>query len=328
LTGFRARRPALLHRQQTAQGKTHMSDIDLGATLTPEENQYFETGGNSQIPDLGTGSHAAEGSSDTDDGQPIDDQFPGGRPSNEQTRAEKMVSLSALHEERSRRKATESDKRALETQLAELRGKFSIIEQLQPAQYEAPAPTVENDIFGVVKHTTDSLAEIQRRLRAEDDQKRADGERSHLMAAYRMDAAQFEARTPDFKDAYNHLLNSRASELMAIGYDDPMALHQALTRDEISIAQMALSKNKSAAEIIYNLAQQRGYRGANGGKANASGKLDAIARGQNANKSLSNTGGNSGDGDVTGEMLLKMPMDEFEAWCTKNPAKAKRLMGG
>ena len=31
---------------------------------------------------------------------------------------------------------------------------------------------------------------------------------------------------------------------------------------------------------------------------------------------------------MTGEMLLKMPMDEFEAWCTKHPAKAKRLMGG
>ena len=47
---------------------------------------------------------------------------------------------------------------------------------------------------------------------------------------------------------------------MAIGYDDPMPLHQALTNDEMSIARMALGNNKSAAEIIYNLAQQRGYR--------------------------------------------------------------------
>jgi hypothetical protein len=115
---------------------------------------------------------------------------------------------------------------------------------------------------------------------------------------------------------------------MAIGYDDPMSLHEALTRDEMAIAQTALGNNKSAAEIIYNLAQQRGYRRADGGKGNAAGRLDTIARGQNANKTLSNTGGNSGDGDITGEMLLKMPMDEFEAWCTKHPAKAKRLMGG
>jgi hypothetical protein len=304
-----------------------MSDTDLGATLTPEENQFFETGGQSEIPDADATGQAADGSS-SEDGRPADDgRGPDGQPSHEQARAEKMVSLSALHEERGRRKATESEKRALETQLAELRGKFSIIERLQPPAAEAPAPTIENDIFGVVKNTTDSVAEIQRRLRAEDEQKRADGERSQLMTAYRIDAARFEAKTPDFKEAYNHLLNSRASELRAIGYDDPMSLHQALTNDEMAIAQMALGNNKSAAEIIYNLAQQRGYRRADG-RANAAGKLDAIARGQNASKSLANTGGHSGEGDITGEMLLKMPMDEFEAWCTKNPAKAKRLMGG
>jgi hypothetical protein len=115
---------------------------------------------------------------------------------------------------------------------------------------------------------------------------------------------------------------------MAMGYDDPMQLHQALTNDEMSIARMALGNNKSAAEIIYHLAQQRGYRRPDGGRGRGADKLDTIQRGQNANKSLSNTGGNAGDGDITGEMLLKMPMDEFEAWCTKHPAKAKRLMGG
>jgi hypothetical protein len=34
------------------------------------------------------------------------------------------------------------------------------------------------------------------------------------------------------------------------------------------------------------------------------------------------------DGDITADMLLKMPMDEVEAWCSRNPARAKRLMGG
>jgi hypothetical protein len=179
----------------------------------------------------------------------------------------------------------------------------------------------------VVRNTTQNVAEIQRRLAAEDDQRRADGQRNNLIAAYRMDAAQFEAQNPDFKAAYTHLLNSRATELQAIGYEDPMQLHQALTNDEMSIAQMALANKKSAAEIIYNLAQQRGYRRAVPGGKSAE-KLDAIARGQNASKSLASTGGSAGDGDVTADMLLKMPMDEFEAWCSKNPAKAKRLMGG
>jgi hypothetical protein len=309
-----------------------MTESDLGATLSPEENAYFETGGNAEIPAGNEHAGAAEGDggreAEPGDGSTAAHPDNNGRAQDGQAKVEKLVSLSALHEERGRRKATETEKRALENQLAELRGKFSVIERLQAPAYEPPDPTVENDIFGVVKSTTETVAEIQRRLHAEDEQKRADGERGNLMTAYRMDAAQFEAKTPDFKAAYNHLINSRATELMAMGYEDPMQLHQALTHDEMSIARMALGNNKSAAEIIYHLAQQRGYRRPDGGRGRGADKLDAIQRGQNANKSLSNTGGNAGDGDITGEMLLKMPMDEFEAWCTKHPAKAKRLMGG
>ena len=301
-----------------------MSDTDnLLGELSPEENAFFETGGNAGIPTGETSAGAGEGQqSSAGDGSTAE------RPDKDgQTRSEKMVSLSALHEERGRRKATESEKRALENQLAEMRGRFSIIERLNaPPQVEAP--TVETDVFGVIRNQAETLAQLQKRLQAEDDQKKAAGEHNNLVTAYRMDAAQFEARTPDFRAAYNHLLNSRAAELTAIGYNDPVQLHQALTNDEMAIAQMALANKKSAAETIYNLAQQRGYRKAEPGTGKGANKIDTINRGQQANKSLASTGGSSGDGDVTGEMLLKMPMDEFEAWCTKNPAKAKRLMGG
>jgi hypothetical protein len=307
-----------------------MSDIDtIGTTLSPEENAFFESGGNTEIP---TGEKTADAGEGQKTGQQTGQESNAGDGKTEaadkdgQTKVEKMVSLSALHEERGRRKATEGEKRALENQLAELRGKFSIIERLNaPPQVEAP--TVETNIFGVVRNQAETLAQLQQRLQADDDQKKAAGERNNLVTAYRMDAAQFEANNPDFKAAYNHLLNSRATELAAMGYDDPMQLHQALTNDEMSIAQMALGNKKSAAEIIYNLAQQRGYKKAAPGAKGAD-KIDTINRGQQANKSLANTGGSAGDGDMTGEMLLKMPMDEFEAWCTKNPAKAKRLMGG
>ena len=296
-----------------------MSETDaLGATLSPEENAYFETSGQTGIPesapDAGGAGEATDGSG-AGAGEPARDDQP---------RSEKMVSLSALHEERGRRKATESEKRALETQLAELRGKFSIIEQLNaPPQPEMPS--VDTDILGVVKHQGDTIAALQDRLRADDDRRRADGEQHHLVTAYRMDAANFEARNPDFKAAYNHLLASRAAELQAMGYDDPTELHAALSNDEMSIARMALANRKSPAEIIYGLAQQRGYKKADG---RGSERIDAINRGQQANKSFGNAGGSAGDGAMTAEALLKMPMDEFEAWCSKNPTKAKRLMGG
>lgn len=312
---------------------------NLGGSLTPEENSFFESGGKTEIPG---GEKVAEPEKITTEKTATD--APGDKAAEpakvKADKVEKMISLSALHEERGRRKAIETEKRAMETQLAELRGKFSIIEKLN-APKEPDPPTTETDIFGVVNNTVQTVADIQKRMKADDEAKKAEGEHQTLVNTYRMDAAQFRAKSPDFDAAYNHLLNSRADELRAMGYNDPAQLHQALTNDEVNIAKQAAANGASAAEIIYNLAKLRGYakpepkpdpdeaaKAAAAASKAASDKIETINRGQAANKSLSNTGGSAGDGDMTGEMLLKLPMDEFEAWCTKNPAKAKRLMGG
>ncbi len=301
-----------------------MTDTDLGATLTTDEANYFESGGATDIP-------AADDTAQSDDqgGHPDhgDDANGDNQPQTGQPKAEKMVSLAALHEERSRRKEIDRHNRALQQQVAELRGKFSIIEQLN-APPPRKTPTVEEDIFGVVRNTTQTVAQLQQRIEQREQQDRVSQHQNALVSAYRADAAQFEAKAPDFKAAYNHLLNSRAQELLALGYDDPQAIHQALLADEFAVAQTALATRRSPAEVIYQLAQQRGYVKGAAGKGRAADRLSTIERGQYANKSLSNTGGGSGDGDMSAEALLKMPMDEFEAWCGKNPAKAKRLMGG
>src|SRR4051812_18520042 len=68
-----------------------MSETEqLGATLSPEENQFFETGGNAEIPRAETGT-LAEGS------EPGDHARAGDAARDGQARVEKMVSLSALH---------------------------------------------------------------------------------------------------------------------------------------------------------------------------------------------------------------------------------------
>jgi hypothetical protein len=65
-------------------------------------------------------------------------------------------------------------------------------------------------------------------------------------------------------------------------------LHNALIADELAIAQMAFQRGKSPAEMLYNLANQRGYKKeqAADAKRAAAEKLEAIERGQAANKSL------------------------------------------
>lgn len=297
-----------------------MSDTDLGATLSPQEQSYFDSGGSTEIP---AGEKVAE--------QEVKTEVKPEPEAKEEPKVEKMVSLAALHEERTRRKQIDAQFRQTQQELAELRGKFSIVERLAPGPEAQKAPTVEDDIFGYAKKTGDTVAELQARLDKQDNETKTqrEAQKAHddLVTAYRSDAAQFRTEAPDFDAAYNHLLKSRADELQAIGYNSPQALHQALIADEQAIAQMALSEGKSPAKVIYELAKLRGYS-KQAKKPDAAEKIDAIEKGQQENKSLAGTGGAGGDADMTAETLLKMPMDEFESWCNKNPAKAKRMLGG
>lgn len=316
-----------------------MSDSDLGAQLSPEENAFFESGGDSPIPsDTGAdnaGSDSGETTASTE-GQAGDK---GADPGNTAEKATSTVPLAALKEERNRRRDLDKTLRETQTQLAELRGKFSIVERLnlpggEKEQAKGPIDP-EADIFGAVRQVGETVAQLQKRqadeTAAREAATKAETERNTFVSNYRADVDKFKATTPDFMDGYNFLLNSRAEELKAIGYDTPQALHEALTADEYALAEMAFSKGKSPAEMFYTLAKQRGYAKKDGAAADTgkgAEKLATIERGQQANKSLNNTGGSSGDADMTAERLIGMPIDEFESWVEKNPAKARRIMGG
>src|SRR6266404_3382806 len=104
-----------------------MTDTDLGASLSPEENAFFESGGESAIPDTGSessGSETTNGSEGQAGDKGADQSKTGGE------KAPSTVPLAALHEERNRRRDLDKTLRETQTQLAELRGKFSIVERL------------------------------------------------------------------------------------------------------------------------------------------------------------------------------------------------------
>lgn len=289
-----------------------------GATLTDAEAKYFETGGESELP-VETGEATEQPAAG--EGQP--------QPDSEQPEAKKdkvdLVPHQALHEQRERRKAAEKRSRELEIENAKFRERFSIIEKLQGKDEPKGAPKPEEDIFGAFEHLSKNLETVQKQLADGEAAKKHETQLNELVSHYRHDAAKFETANPDFKAAYNHLLQSRARELQALGYDTPAELQKALQNEEMSIAMMAFEKGKSPAQVIYDLAKERGYKKADA-KADGEAKLDAIERGAGLNKSLSSTSGASGDDEMTAERLLAMPNDEFEAWCEKYPQKAKRLM--
>jgi hypothetical protein len=307
---------------------------DVGPSFSAEEDAFFASGGESEIP-LAPAAGADDGGDGTDESKPAAEKTG--------DKVTKMVELSALHEERRMRKERDADLRARDLEIAELRGKFSIIERLNtPAATDttpATPPTAEEDIFGAVNHLGEAVAAQAKRLADQDAETKAAGERVTFVNDYKADAAAFErgdpekgvAAVPDYRKAYDFLLASRAADLRAIGYDTPEKLHNALTADEFAIAQMAREQKKSPAAMLYALAQARGYKTAAAAPAEggtAAERLAKIEEGQAANKSLGDLGGEAPGGAMTVAQLIAMPMAEFEEWTAKNPAKAKRLMGG
>lgn len=321
---------------------TENNDTGGSSGFTPSEDAYFASGGESALEGGEGGAAPDAGAAD---GSASDGAAPADGAAAPAPKGDQNVPLARFLEEKKARKG-------LETQIAELRGKFSIIERLgapDPAAAAAPVvpPTAEEDIFGNVKHVGETVAQLQKRLDDADAATKAQGEQSAFVNNYKADAETFKAKSPDYMDAYNFVLQARANELLSIGYDNPSdptltpdeahaarkALHDALTADEYAIAEMAFAKKKSPAEMLYNLAKQRGYKpaaaaGAEGEGGKGAETLDRIERGQAANKSLTTPGGATGDAGMTAERLLAMPLDQFEAWADKNPAAAKRIMGG
>src|SRR5262249_50104466 len=130
---------------------------------------------------------------------------------------------------------------------------------------------------------------------------------------------------------YNHFVRARDAELAVFGYP-PAVRANLITQEELQIAAQSFAAGRSPAETLYTLAKARGFRPKAGGEAGAGGEAEAqserIASGQAPGRTLSIAGGGAGGGEMTAAKLLAMSNDEFDAWTSRNPTKARRLMGG
>jgi hypothetical protein len=149
---------------------------------------------------------------------------------------------------------------------------------------------------------------------------------------------QFAQTHPDFGDAYNHLLNSRAATYVSMGYTNA-EINRQMRADEIAVFSRARDTGLSAAEMIYNLSKTVGYQkkaatapeegdNANGADFSASlEKIERINRGQTASKTLSGAGG-SPAAPLSAESIANMSNDDFNRFANRNPRELKRLLGG
>lgn len=228
---------------------------------------------------------------------------------------QKTVPLAALREEREKRKKAQEEARKRETDFARLQGRLETLERLakEPEKPAAPDPL-------------QTLERLDAKEREREQARIAEQEQAAITSRYLEDARSFAAETADFKEAYQHVVDSRVRELQLQGWPLIDAQAQA-QRDEVAIARIALQRGERPAQVIYELAKARGYARKEPAKQvqTPSEKLETVTKGQQAARSLSNAaGGTPKPGSL--EALLHMSDDEFdEATSGKN---WRKLMGG
>lgn len=210
---------------------------------------------------------------------------------NWQEEAEK--SEKKFQDQQKRAKAERREKQALAKRLEELEARFNA----KPAKADAD----DDDDFG--DELEDPIAvlsklkklglqlkegEKQEKLSAAEQEKAATRERG-LATTLSESEADFRKVKPDYDKAVTFFKTARASELIDQGYDKD-ELPGVLKREFLELIERADKTDKDPAEVVYALAMRRGYS-LDAGKE----KLQTIANGQKAGRSLSSAGGRNGD---------------------------------
>ena len=164
----------------------------------------------------------------------------------QQQEEEKRVPLKALQEARA--EAAEMKRR-----IAELEHAFQSSRQpVEDEQDEYEIPDPEKDPIGALKYNNMQLQALR-----ETEQARA--QEAQLSSIYQQSAQQFAAQEPSFKAAYNHAIQSRANELMSLGYQ-ANEVNQMIRSEELQVVATALQRGINPAKAIFDFATARGFQ--------------------------------------------------------------------
>jgi hypothetical protein len=192
----------------------------------------------------------------------------------------------------------------------------ALLARNQPQGIELP--DLETDPVGYVRTLGENMQTMHRQAAQEH-------QRSQLEQAFEQDEELFTSYTPDYPQAAEHYAVSRMTELSQFYPRDQV---QAMMMDEArEVARMAWQRGVPAAQMVYQLAQARGYRagpstpgpapaaapnGNGSAPASAAAMVATAKANQQGSRSLSNAGGSNATAALNAEALLSMSDEEFE----------------
>lgn len=331
----------------------------------------------SKVQSAGTEPAKEVASSDDDDDEIDEGQYvrdAQGRLRDPKTnRFVKMVPIHAVHKAREKHKTTKAELDKLRIDMARGEERLAILNEAfngnkgQPGtetpsakKTEEPNPFEEatidhnQDFVGAFDQMNRRNAWLQKQLQSSQqktEQFEAQTQQRDAMSMlrhnYQTDVQSFRQATPDFMDAYTHLVKGRLAELEIQGVRDPAKRKAIVESEETHIVATAMQNNQSPAQVIYGIAKARGYVAKPATPATpttpaanaaspatpptttpAAEKLRQIQNGQNAAATLSNVGGQAAP-SLTMETLARMNEEEFNAAVDGMTTKQlERMLGG
>lgn len=303
---------------------------------------------NADTRDPQTAQIAAEINAMLNAGHPVDDDGGDGsfgidaeQPRDSTGKFVPRVPHQALHQERLRRKEAETKAHAVELQLAKAQERLDLLNELAygPPDRQQQQPQQRHDDSSDVDPETD-IFEAVRRLQKQNSKQRESATYAQLNRAYQSDAVKFQKQNPDLMDAYAHLAASRDRELAIMGMADAEQRKRQVLHEEQTLVVSALQAGQSPAQMLYELAQAKGFRSRGNGAGDqqafapdprAVEQIQQVQRGKAAAASLSGAGGSPGAG-LSIAQIAAMPDDQFERLIDKmgglGDPRVKRAFGG
>lgn len=210
------------------------------------------------------------------------------------------------------------------------------------AKAEAPAPPdpAENPADYIVSKVDERFnafrAEIERKEREQMEAAYVARQREQFVGGIANAEAQFASQNPDYYNAVAHLRMVRAQELAGFGVPEEQ-IPQIVAQEAVQFAAWTAQNGMNPAEAAYRSALQRGYvQQAPEGQEPAPvqappspgvAKMQTIARGAAASRSLSSTQGGAGKRAITLADLADFSDEDFDK-IAENPRLWEALNKG
>lgn len=203
----------------------------------------------------------------------------------------------------------------------------------QPKTPPVAVPDPDTDPLGNMLHQLDqvnkNVADLQTRLLEQQTQQQQVNAFQQFQKQVVTLRDQFKVTAPDFDAAYQHLRDARAADLRTYGVPEADIAKQ-IFQDEVVLSESALKQGRNPAEAVYEMAKRHGYVAgvpkAAAAPALPSAKLNAVKAGAAATQP-SSLPSNPVSEDITVESLKDASDADLNKLVT-DPAAWAKIAGG